>query len=197
MLISLEEVQDGVGVETARKIADCLLDSGPLGVALRARFGYDLCGSLNLFIEHSHACESPIELKFLEALHAVAPGYQLPIESPHFHPSMIQGDLITVMPSSGLYLFPQFEVTFSKSYRADFLLVVNNSDESKLKKMIVECDGHEFHERTKEQAARDKGRDREFTTAGYTVMRFTGSEITRDAIACAKQCLRFLAGWPT
>lgn len=54
-------------------------------------------------------------------------------------------------------------------------------------RICVECDGHDFHERTKEQAARDKSRDRELTMAGWQVLRFTGSEIWKDAATCARQ----------
>ena len=59
-------------------------------------------------------------------------------------------------------------------YRVDFLVVWND------RKTIVECDGHDFHEKTKEQAAHDKKRDRELRMLGYTVLRYTGSEITKD-----------------
>ena len=54
-------------------------------------------------------------------------------------------------------------------------------------KIIVECDGHDFHERTKEQAAKDKRRDRELQRLGYKVYRFTGKEINEDSIACARE----------
>ena len=54
-------------------------------------------------------------------------------------------------------------------------------------KIDVECDGHEFHERTKEQAARDRSRDRELTLNGWTVLRFTGSEVHKSAAMCAEQ----------
>jgi hypothetical protein len=53
------------------------------------------------------------------------------------------------------------------------------------RRLVVECDGHDFHERTKEQAARDRSRDREGQLAGFTVFRFTGSELWRDAWGCA------------
>lgn len=53
--------------------------------------------------------------------------------------------------------------------------------------VAIECDGHEFHEKTKEQAARDKKRDRDIVCAGYPMLRFTGSEIYRDPVACANQ----------
>ena len=51
-------------------------------------------------------------------------------------------------------------------------------------KIGVECDGHDFHEKTKEQAARDKKRDRDLQALGYRVLRFSGSEIYRDVNAC-------------
>jgi hypothetical protein len=53
--------------------------------------------------------------------------------------------------------------------------------------IAVECDGHDFHEKTKEQAAADKARDREIVAAGITVLRFTGSEIWKDAEKCAQE----------
>jgi very-short-patch-repair endonuclease len=53
--------------------------------------------------------------------------------------------------------------------------------------IAVECDGHDFHERTKEQARRDRARDRFLTAEGYRVLRFTGSEIVKDPWECARQ----------
>lgn len=57
--------------------------------------------------------------------------------------------------------------------------------------LIVECDGHDFHERTKEQAARDRSRDRRAQHDGIPVLRFTGSELWRDPIGCAEQVIAF------
>lgn len=74
-------------------------------------------------------------------------------------------------------------------YPVDFLLWL---PESAKKKVVVECDGHDFHERTKEQAARDRSRDRALQAVGYTVFRFTGSEICRDPIKCAEEVLNIL-----
>jgi very-short-patch-repair endonuclease len=61
------------------------------------------------------------------------------------------------------------------------------------KKVIVECDGHDFHERTKEQAARDRSRDRATQAAGHIMLRYTGSEIYRDPLGCARNALKTLA----
>ena len=81
-------------------------------------------------------------------------------------------------------------------YRADFLVswiaearpegIANVS-------VVVEADGHDFHERTKKQAAHDKRRDREMQAQGITALRFTGSEIHKDAFACAGEVFDFLA----
>lgn len=45
---------------------------------------------------------------------------------------------------------------------------------------IVEVDGFAFHERTKEQATWDKRRERALTAAGYTVLRFSGQEVSKN-----------------
>lgn len=88
---------------------------------------------------------------------------------------------------------PQFRVD---SYTADFLIqhrdflrdrktgMVRVGQSSNI---IVECDGHDFHDRTKEQAQHDKARDRHLTSRGYTVLRFTGSELWHDPLKCAQQ----------
>jgi very-short-patch-repair endonuclease len=48
----------------------------------------------------------------------------------------------------------------------------------------IEIDGHEWHEKTKEQVARDKTRDRFITIQGITLLRFSGSEIYRNINKC-------------
>ena len=55
-------------------------------------------------------------------------------------------------------------------------------------KLIVECDGYEFHDRTKQQAQRDKSRDRDLQSLGVPVF-FTGSEIWADPFKCATAAL--------
>lgn len=57
------------------------------------------------------------------------------------------------------------------SYKVDFLLQMTDGH------MAIECDGHEFHDRTKQQAAYDRARDRELLALGIPTIRFTGSEI--------------------
>ncbi len=71
-------------------------------------------------------------------------------------------------------------------YRVDFLIKVGSAS------AIVECDGHDFHERTKEQAARDKKRDRELQMTGLKVFRYTGSEIFQDPAGCGFEVMGHL-----
>jgi very-short-patch-repair endonuclease len=58
--------------------------------------------------------------------------------------------------------------------------------------VVVECDGHEFHERTKDQASRDKKRDRFLQGRGLHVLRFTGSDIWNDVFSHAQEVIDFL-----
>lgn len=70
------------------------------------------------------------------------------------------------------------------------------SGEPRWRKLVVECDGHDFHERTKEQAASDRSRDRALNALGYDVFRFTGSELWRDPWECAEQVYEWaIRGW--
>jgi very-short-patch-repair endonuclease len=73
-------------------------------------------------------------------------------------------------------------------WRVDFFVRSYDPD----MKIIVECDGHEFHERTAEQAERDRSRDRLYQEKGYIVLRFTGREIYRDPVGCAQQVTRLI-----
>lgn len=54
---------------------------------------------------------------------------------------------------------------------------------------VVECDGHDYHDRTKEQASRDRARDRFMQGHNLKVLRFTGADIYRDPLACASEVL--------
>lgn len=62
-------------------------------------------------------------------------------------------------------------------YKLDFVVIQEYFGVKN--KICIECDGHAFHE-NKIQAQRDKKRDRYLQSKGYTVLRFTGSEIYRD-----------------
>jgi very-short-patch-repair endonuclease len=75
-------------------------------------------------------------------------------------------------------------------YRVDFMARCYAND--KLHFFAIECDGHEFHEKTKEQVRKDKQRERALLTQGITVIRFSGSEIWNDAAGCAKEAYEIM-----
>lgn len=62
-------------------------------------------------------------------------------------------------------------------YRVDFLCTLYKGTSQSY---VIECDGHDFHEKTKEQAQYDKQRERFLVSQGYKVLRYTGSEIIND-----------------
>ena len=51
------------------------------------------------------------------------------------------------------------------------------------RKLCVYTDGHTYHERTEEQAQRDKRIDRKLQELGFQVLRYTGKEVN-DTIIC-------------
>jgi hypothetical protein len=70
----------------------------------------------------------------------------------------------------------QLPLPLEPACRVDFAFVVPWNGV----RVAIELDGHDFHERTKEQASRDKARDRALVADGWRVMRFTGSDVHDD-----------------
>ncbi len=53
--------------------------------------------------------------------------------------------------------------------------------------VVVECDGHSFHERTPEQASKDRKRVRMLQRLGTLVLPFTGTDIVRGSEQSAQE----------
>jgi very-short-patch-repair endonuclease len=161
-------------------------------VALRALVTRHAAWISNDFEMAAQQCASPIERVMLYALGLVAwewtDGVLLRVEpfgaSGHF-------------ASSGAYLeiAPQAQIG---RYRVDFLLTMvspHREDPSRRvrARLVVECDGHDWHERTRHQAERDRVRDRALQAEDIAVFRYTGSEIWRDVFVHAYQAVEELA----
>jgi hypothetical protein len=138
-------------------------------------------------------CGSPIERTMLYALFLV--GYQnCDSVSVRAHGTRFGGSLA----GWGIDIEPQARI---EGHRVDFLLrcwhenreaaAHPNTPETGTT-LIVECDGHEWHERTKQQASRDRRRDRALQAAGYRVFRYTGSDIWRDVFLAAEEAIEVL-----
>lgn len=96
------------------------------------------------------------------------------------------------------FLMPQEEIqTQGGRYYADFVFDSNylkedgNVPEHPLK-LVIECDGHEFHEKTKEQVRRGNERDYNLKVAGYDILHFSGSQIHNEPIECAKKVYEYI-----
>lgn len=104
--------------------------------------------------------------------------------------SFVQGYLDSRSPRTDGYLavLPQYQIdTPSGKFRLDFLLELRTNLGTF--RLAVECDGHAFHEKTKQQAARDKRRDRAIVQEGVAIVRFTGSEIWANPRRCANEAV--------
>lgn len=125
------------------------------------------------------ATESPIEQSFLSAFCELATenGYRV-------WRNLSGNETIAVRPQA---MIGPHRVDFSVGFR--FF-------ESEIA-LIIECDGHDFHERTVAQARKDKSRDRKLTAFGYRPLRFTGSEIFQNARACALEALSIIMDFQT
>jgi very-short-patch-repair endonuclease len=81
--------------------------------------------------------------------------------------------------------------------RVDFLMTMGIRTAAdappKTAKLVVECDGHEWHERTREQARNDRARDRRLQARDLAVYRYTGSEVWADVFGAAREALEELA----
>lgn len=134
-------------------------------------------------------CQSPIERLMLAALMAdSAVGQTFRLEMMCFKEPK---QLPDIAPNrAGCWLIPQVCVG---TYRADFI-ILNTLIQPK-QVLVIECDGHDYHERTKEQAAYDKRRDRFFVAEGLTVLHFTGSEIFNNPRKCAEEILGLVRPW--
>ena len=180
--------------EAGREVELAALKAAQL--AVMSRCGYSTWQDL---MEAFDLCGSPIERQFLSALIIVVKdqAYEIVIHGPD---GTYLGPPRPCAPV--LHVVPQMRIG---GCRVDFLLVWQEPEtpglatpgqpgEPKRRQaaLVVECDGHEFHEKTKEQASRDKERDRMLQSRGFNVFRFSGADIYRRPIQCAEECLRFL-----
>lgn len=135
----------------------------------------------SMWVALREQCESPIERAFLAAVYSVHITDPNPNGRRHLHfyyrpydPAGPKDDV------AGTHVYCQAPIG---PYRADFLFEIVETDGAR-RLIVVECDGHDFHERNKARAAKDKARDRYMTARGIMVLRFTGSEIHRDPAKC-------------
>lgn len=145
-------------------------------------------------------CESPIEAVMLSAfiLLSVEKGFALQVKVKRSndrlllkYPPSNPFPRITITPQAQI---GDYRLDFHLEYEDNIFVPFLNKRGIKIPKsmdvkseLLVECDGHDFHEKTKDQARKDKRRDRTLQSLGFYVFRFTGSEIWKDPIRCADE----------
>jgi hypothetical protein len=92
-------------------------------------------------------------------------------------------------------------VAGNKHYRLDFVVRPTPDDphvgyrtyegfDVALPKIAIELDGHEFHEKTKEQVIQRNQRDRDLQAIGWRVFHVSGSELFKHPEKCVAEIIR-------
>lgn len=90
----------------------------------------------------------------------------------------------------GLGLLPQQMIG---EYRVDFVATYGDPySEPNERSLVVECDGHAFHDRSEPERRYEKQRDRFLQSKGYRIMHFTGAEINADPFKVAAEIINVL-----
>ena len=87
---------------------------------------------------------------------------------------------------------PQHETNVN-NYKADFLVqLFNKNNRNNYVEVLVECDGHNYHEITKSQVKKRNERDLALKKNGYDILHFSGSQIYNNPQECVKDVYEYL-----
>jgi very-short-patch-repair endonuclease len=89
-----------------------------------------------------------------------------------------------------LAVYPQKKIG---KYKVDFFIKLTQG--SGVTELIIELDGHEFHERDKQQRSYEKARDRFLINSGYKVFHYTGSDVVKKPQHVAYEVIKSLDGY--
>lgn len=144
---------------------------------LSCDFPYD--GNKAFFIDvgqlYNEECESPIEQIFSLAYEIIS--------------------FVSPPTEYSMNLICQHDISANgNKYRVDFCFDPSYFEEGYDKpfKLVIECDGHDFHERTKAQVVKGNKRDYDLKMAGYDVLHFSGSQIFNEPFQCAKETYDYI-----
>lgn len=137
---------------------------------------------INLEIQE-HKISSPIERVFFSAILVLRELHCLNTENILW----TDGKLVPI----GLEIVPQVSIG---KYRVDFLCSYIRSPDDVPKRVVVECDGHNFHDRSEPDRRYEKERDRFIQKQEFKIFRYTGSEILKEPFRCASEVIEYLTG---
>lgn len=139
-------------------------------------------GSLAAYVE------SPIERRFVHALLLESDASIVEMVRPDDEEAAPMPLRLGEIPDTKLVIHPQRRLG---RYRVDFYLAFIECG-LPFSEVLVECDGHDWHDRTKKQAAHDRKRQNWLIAQGFQILRFTGSQIHHNAVQCASDTLDLL-----
>ena len=143
---------------------------------VKEQINFNLNINYNSLKESLIECESPIEQML-----------SMELKNLHLENSVLFNSDLEIVGFES-----QKEIECNKNkYRVDFLIPVIFY-KNICKCYIVECDGYEFHQKTKEQVQNDYIRQRNIEMSGYRIIKFTGTEIFNNAPSCALQVLEYI-----
>ncbi len=126
-------------------------------------------------------CESPIEVLFALALLSARDAH-----GPLFALYTSPGEGTPIATGRNCALTPQYQTKIASAVvRLDLAIVRHD------KRLAIELDGHAYHASAPARSA-DAARDLALTKAGWTPVRFTGTDVWRDADGCAARVLDLL-----
>lgn len=144
--------------------------------------------SQDLFVYCLERLESPIEDLFYIAIHAQCQAENIKINP---DPEFDRKGALTI--GNGIVIQPQVKIG---DFRVDFVMSqVGLGPDEILRPVVVELDGHAFHDKDKKQRAYEKARDRFLVKQGFRVLHFTGSEVVADPHKVAYEVLDMLGAY--
>lgn len=95
-----------------------------------------------------------------------------------------------------IFIEPQIEIECKrKKYIVDFEIRYDEMCNPNFKKdfdLIIECDGYDFHQKTKKQVDYDNNREYDLKMQGCEILRFSGSEIYNEPMKCVKKVIKYI-----
>lgn len=131
---------------------------------------------------------SPIEQLFLIAMHVMCEA-NFDLVNPE--PEVTRAGLPILR--GGVFIYPQRKID---RYTVDFLIQnIGFTDTPAVRTVVVELDGHDFHDKDKQQRSYEKARDRFLLKRDFKVLHFTGSDVVADPYAVAHEVLDALEAY--
>jgi very-short-patch-repair endonuclease len=174
---------------TNRKVEKNVMSFLSKSSDLVGKFQSDLFSQEMYCAIFEYGLASPIEDLFYIAFNAMA---HSALEDINPNPEYNQKEN-KIIPARGIYILPQARIG---KFRVDFLIYQNGiAPENYEVPVVVELDGHDFHDKDKTQRAYEKSRDRFLVKSGYKVLHFTGSEVVKDPYFVAYEALSMIGAY--